>query len=345
MIDDFKETFYLRKSVSSALTATVSSTNCAGGIVGRNMGELSSCVALNPKIANAKYFGRVYGYSTTPVIYYYIYYHSYGIINPVNNLAFDEMINPDGNTLWENIGLTLNDGGSINYGTVIGDATLCGRFKATDGWTVESGKLPGFGAAVNMPEFLISASNALACNYSLGENEPMAPLVLYEYWFDNNFAARKTFTATGNKTLSLTSVDASTCSEGVHRLYYRARNEKGDWSVVYVQAFYKAPTIVGGGVENLISGYSYWFNDEAAITVTLDKPVNPYVLDGAIPLPASLNAGATHTFFIRFRDLQNQWSAVMTKSFTMEPLSVKNTYATSVNCQLSIVNYFITFVL
>jgi len=50
------------------------------------------------------------------------------------------------------IGLDRVDGLSIQNEAIISDDTLGGRFTAANGWTVEDGKLPGFGAPVDLPD-------------------------------------------------------------------------------------------------------------------------------------------------------------------------------------------------
>jgi len=126
-------------------------TSHAGGIVGRNNnGSIMSCVALNPKIecyGTNRNFGRVAGLN-------------FGANAAMDgNFAFDNMINPDGGTTWDNISIDLIDGGDIDVATIHADGTLGGQFSTYGGWTSENGKLPGlFGNVVDMPEHLMLLS-------------------------------------------------------------------------------------------------------------------------------------------------------------------------------------------
>jgi len=86
--------------------------------------------------------------------------------------------------------------------------------------------------------------------------------------------------------------------------------------VVNAQAFYKPPK-TGTGEANLITGYRYWFNNEAATEVTLPTSVNPYELNKVFKLPDGLDEKATHTFSMQFCDTRGNWSVVNTKSFTI----------------------------
>ena len=127
------------------VSASGSEDSYAGGIVGASFGDVSNCVALNPNInciGSYKYFGRVTGYKV-----------EYGTCS--NNIAFNDMLNPNGNTTWKNKGADQIDGEDINIKSIHADGTLGGRFTDENGWTTENGKLPGlFGNTVDMPEHL-----------------------------------------------------------------------------------------------------------------------------------------------------------------------------------------------
>jgi len=116
-----------------------------GGIVGWNFGNVLSCVALNPGITGsatgAHYVGRVAGANYD------------GILS--GNIGFNEMLNPDGETTWNNIGTTQIDGENITIEAIHADGAFGGRFSNANGWTTENGKLPGLsGTAVDMPPHL-----------------------------------------------------------------------------------------------------------------------------------------------------------------------------------------------
>ena len=118
----------------------------AGGIAGNNVSgcKIEYCAALNPSITctanGTKNFGRVVGNNAGTL---------------TNNIGFDEMLNPDGNTTWGNVGLTLKDGADFSKQEIYEDGTLGGRFSASDGWTITNGYLPGlFGKPVEMPAHL-----------------------------------------------------------------------------------------------------------------------------------------------------------------------------------------------
>jgi len=131
-------------------TAVVNSSssnvnNCySGGIAGSNNGIVSYCVALNESIlcvGYSIYYGRIAGRNETG-----------GTLS--NNIAFNNLLNPDGGITWDNIGAASIDGADITIEEINGDGTLGARFTSANGWAIEIGKLPGFGNAMDMPEHL-----------------------------------------------------------------------------------------------------------------------------------------------------------------------------------------------
>ena len=120
----------------------------SGGIVGSCSGgsNVLGCAALNPRVhcyrwCMYKYFGRVCG-------------HFRGDLS--NNIAFNNILNPEENTTWDNKGANEIDGEDIFLIDIFADGTLGGRFTEENGWTIQNGKLPGlFGKTVDMPEHLL----------------------------------------------------------------------------------------------------------------------------------------------------------------------------------------------
>jgi len=115
-----------------------------GGLVG-NVVNTNSTVrnsaALSPRLVGNANVERVYGMWTA------------GSTRP-NNIAFAGMLNSTGTTDWER--KTLASSGGLDFSTeqIRADGILGGRFTTENGWTVENGKLPGFGRALNLPQHL-----------------------------------------------------------------------------------------------------------------------------------------------------------------------------------------------
>ena len=144
---------YSTGEINAATTASISSgggnnISYAGGIVGQsnNNGIVKYCAALNSQIIstaqnavnNTVHYGRVIGEG--------------GSLS--NNIAFDNMKRPDGTTSWNTsyIGHDKIYGESLTAKQINADGQIGYRF--TSGWVTQNGKLPGFGAAVEMPQHL-----------------------------------------------------------------------------------------------------------------------------------------------------------------------------------------------
>jgi len=128
------------------INASSPNTCRVGGIAGNNNNATSfitGCAALNKNLlceSPTMLFGRIAGRNNN---------NNDGALT--NNIAFDEMRNPDGEAIWENIGENNLDGENINRLSINADGTLGGLFTEEDGWAIEDGKLPGIGQQVDMP--------------------------------------------------------------------------------------------------------------------------------------------------------------------------------------------------
>ena len=113
-----------------------------GGLVGNINGTESTVrnsAALNPSVVGNTNVARVYGL------------WSAGTTRP-NNIAFSDMLS--GTTDFNNKTLTGSGGLDFSASQIRADGTLGGRFTAVNGWTVENGKLPGFGASRILPDYI-----------------------------------------------------------------------------------------------------------------------------------------------------------------------------------------------
>ena len=124
---------------TGAITATLGR---AGGIVGEITitGKATNCAALNISVKSAGNSGRVAGKNSGMLL---------------DNIAFDEMLNNENTTVWNNKGNVNLDGEDMTKLAVNLDGTINGLFADTDVWTAQNKRLPGlFGQSVIMPEHL-----------------------------------------------------------------------------------------------------------------------------------------------------------------------------------------------
>lgn len=155
----------------------------------------------------------------------------------------------------------------------------------------------------------------------------------YEYWFDQNHNNKvQQSTSTGIINLDL---DVKDLCEGLHSFCYRAQDSNGRWSAVGTHYFVKPKKEFAD--DNKIVSYQYWFNeaDNHAVTVTLDNPVTPLMLDVNLKVN-SVNRTVTpenativkdaegnssfatqNALHIHFLDKNGRWSNVETDSFAV----------------------------
>ena len=131
---------------TSEINAIAVTTANTGGIAGTVTGAaatISNCVAINYFInvtaGTTINLGRIAGNFAGGAL--------------TNNCALNNMVNlPDG-LAWSNIGTNMKDGADITNAEILANGSLGSRFTSPI-WTTENGKLPGFGAAVAMPDYL-----------------------------------------------------------------------------------------------------------------------------------------------------------------------------------------------
>jgi len=123
---------------NSYSTSFVSGVNSVGGLVGAGIGNISGSAALNPEVkgTGGLNVGRISGSSEG---------------TRSNNVAFNEMGNNFGDTVWVNKGFTSIDGQNITLAEIKKNGNIA-RFSSNNGWSTEDGKLPGFGEPVELPE-------------------------------------------------------------------------------------------------------------------------------------------------------------------------------------------------
>lgn len=137
--------FYSTATVQNCYsTASVNGNWYVGGIAGdiaSGTDMVKDCAALNPSISAAAYKGRVAGQNHPNAL--------------SGNIAFSGMT---GGTFSDSSsGL---DGESRTAAAIKADGTIGGRFTTANGWTVENGKLPGFGAAIDIQEYIVDSGGA-----------------------------------------------------------------------------------------------------------------------------------------------------------------------------------------
>jgi hypothetical protein len=134
----------------------ISGNNEVGGVVGSILaaGTLTNCAALNPsvEVRTGDRGWRVAGSTATNVML-------------SRNVAFNDMAG----YFFSTTGANTANGEDITANEIIVDGTIDSRFTTGNGWTIESGKLPGLlGRAVDLPVHLQINS----ASHPPADNEP-----------------------------------------------------------------------------------------------------------------------------------------------------------------------------
>ena len=121
-----------------------------------------------------------------------------------------------------------------------------------------------------------------------------------EYWVDTDSDNRTTAAVT-NDSIAFT-LDASTLREGMHTLYYRFKDNEGEYSVPHAWQFFVVRRVVNTTIE--VTDIEYWvdtdYDNRSTMTVTDDSV--------AFTLDASNLREGMHTLYYRFRDNEGEHS-------------------------------------
>ena len=121
-----------------------------------------------------------------------------------------------------------------------------------------------------------------------------------EYWVDTDSDNRSTMAVT-NDSIAFT-LDASTLREGMHTLYYRFKDNEGEYSIPYAWQFFVVRHVVNTIIK--VTDIEYWvdtdYDDRSTMTVSDDSV--------AFTLDASNLREGMHTLYYRFRDNEGEHS-------------------------------------
>lgn len=133
----------------------------------------------------------------------------------------------------------------------------------------------------------------------------------YQYWFDNNYAAAITTSAGPAQNITLiTTLNASSLTNGLHTVHLRFRDNSGDWSSVLSQFFFRNAATSSTAIDT----YQYWFDNNFTTQVTQTvAPQQNFTINTNLATP-TLPTGL-HAVHLRFRDSTGKWSSVISQFF------------------------------
>lgn len=174
------------------------------------------------------------------------------------------------------------------------------------------------------------------------QGEESATLKGYEYWIDDDYAGRKSGSASGeNDNVEITDIDISTLSEGVHFFYVRTLNANDKYGKLHRNMFY-IPKAGDDARIATMGGMEYWIDGdvENKTVVNSDATTTPLSID-----IAKLKYGM-HTFTYRAFNSLGELGPIKTKSFyindkdftTLHPLVGYRYFINGNRIEASVVN-------
>lgn len=165
-------------------------------------------------------------------------------------------------------------------------------------------------------------------------------IVSYEYWFDDDFQNRTLVNITPTEQATvLAQLDVSTMSNGMHLFNFRAKDERGYYSSIVSQLFYKKK--LSSYTDNKIIAYKYWYDDDYdnLIYVDLLTPTNQLNLIDNLDM-TQIPKGI-HTLNFQFKDDANIWSVISTDTIEKISLPIADyTYEVlSSNCDSTVISF------
>ncbi|MCL1850350.1 MAG: putative Ig domain-containing protein [Bacteroidetes bacterium] len=262
-------------------TGSVTGSSNTGGIAGRvaNSSNANNCAALNISVSSPGASGRVTGSLTDG-----------GTVT--SNIAFEGMLNYNGTTSWNNIGLNDRDGESISKVAIHADGTLGGRFTSAGGWTTFNGLLPGFVVPTPMPVHLRLTDAPVITTETLPNGEIDIP---YSHTLTATGATPITWVLQGGSLptgLSLSTagvISGTPTTAGAFFISVRATNSIGsdikNFILTVIDVNTTPPTITTTTLPNGETGVPY----NQTLTATGDTPIIWSLQSGSLPTGLSLS--------------------------------------------------------
>ena len=181
-----------------------------------------------------------------------------------------------------------------------------------------------------------SMSEAQPFFISLSTTEVQNNIDLVEYFFevDPSYGLGITLPQTPTTNLDFTEmVDVSSLGAGFHTIYFRVRDEAGQWSATESEPFFISVSTTE--TTNNIDLVEYFFDLDPGFGAGTLLPQTPATnLDFTEMVDVSSLGAGFHTIYFRVRDEAGQWSATESEPFF---ISVSTTETTN---NIDLVEYF-----
>ncbi len=180
------------------------------------------------------------------------------------------------------------------------------------------------------------AQPRLAMIQTTNRDTPNPDITEAEYFFDNDpgFGSGSTFSVTPSDTIDVTAnVDVSPLSPGLHKLFIRARDANGLWSLAQSRLAMIQTTNRNTSLP-LLTEAEYFFDNDPGFgnggdfTFTPDDTISVNALLSISGMP-----GGVHRFYVRVRDELGLWSLAQNDTFFVEDAAIIYTSQDSLSYQ------------
>ena len=148
--------------------------------------------------------------------------------------------------------------------------------------------------------------------------------IVFEYFFDEQTAlldGKTSYidTASWDGEFSLTA-PVEDLEDGIHTLYYRVRDKRGQWSQTYNRAFVKTDDDVVAPQGSVV--FEYFFDKQTALLAGKTSYIDTANWDDEFTLnaPVEMLEQGIHKLYYRFRGKNGHWSQTYNRTFLKERL-------------------------
>ena len=166
-------------------------------------------------------------------------------------------------------------------------------------------------------------------------------IVVYEYWFDNDYANKTTIAVAPQTHFNLSELlDTENLVSGIHTLNIRFKDNSDLWSSTLSQFFYKLIIRETEIADNYITAYRYWFDSdfENAEYIQLAEPAKNFNLIENMNF-TRIPKGEYEINF-QFRDTLGLWSSVITDEIEKVAFPIADfSYELNATCENTTVTF------
>ncbi len=162
---------------------------------------------------------------------------------------------------------------------------------------------------------------------SVSTTEIINNIDLVEYFFDVDpgFGSGVQLAQTPATNLDFTEmVDVSSLSAGFHTIYFRVKDEAGQWSASESEPFFI--TLSSTQVRTTITNMEYYFDQDPGFGNGQPLPISPGMdVNETITISTSALSDGMHTIYVRGLDDRGQWSHFESQPFLKDPTRLVST--------------------